>query len=73
MSIKDINKIINLQDGTTGNIIKCIDYDSYCSNSYYDSACTVSLTYGEYILYNEIRRLLLDSEHDINIKLGYKN
>ena len=77
MSIKDINKIIDIQDGTTGKNRLIIDYDEF-SHELYDNCqsnidISTNLTLGEFLLFREIRRCLLDDEHDIFIKLGYKS
>lgn len=74
MSVKNCNLILDVQDGTNGNNIITIDYNDFLD---YSDDCDLDiitkLTVGEYKLFNTLRKCLRYAQHDIFIKLGYKN
>lgn len=74
MSVKDINLVLDIQDGTNGNNLAIIDYDEFLhSNKQYDLTINTDLTLGEFKLFNEIGKALREKQHDIFIKIGYKS
>lgn len=72
MSVKDIKMIINVQNGTNGDIIDSLpyeDFEDYCS---FGADINVNMNFGEYIIYKRVCQLIKD-KHDVVIRYGYKN
>lgn len=77
MSVKGTNLTIDIQDGTTGKNRLIVDFDEF-SHELYDSNksnldISTYLTLGEFLVFREIRRLLIDDNHDVFIKIGCKS
>lgn len=73
MSVRDGDLVINIQDGLKGDIVSVVSLDQflYCDN-YNDLNLSLNdITFGEYLVYRTIHKLLAD-KRDIIIKFGQK-
>lgn len=72
--IKDYNKVINIKDVTTGDIVETIDYSAFNFGSI-NSNCKglgfMDLKLGHLYMLQEIL-FILSQEHDVYIFTGYK-
>lgn len=64
--IRDLRKLINVQNMTNGEIVCTLDNDYMTDDSGF-----FTLTTGQYHLIKTILKLLKD-DHDVLIKIGYK-
>lgn len=64
MSVKDYLKIINIQDLTTGSMIRSIPIN-------HDKQITCTLSYYELEILSEVLEIL-HNEHNVVLKIGYK-
>lgn len=69
MSIKDYDKVVNIYNGTTGNIVESFDYLDLLDSS---EDGFLEFTNFENLSFNRILKKLLENKDNINISIGYK-
>lgn len=61
MSVKDYDKVIQIEDSTTGNILQVLDYNDF-------SYETINGIVTDYFW-----KCTMKNEHSLTFKLGYKS
>lgn len=67
MSIRDYRKLINVIDGTNGEVLDIVNFEEL-----QDRSVTTTISIGELLCLRHIKKIL-DNEHDICLKFGYKS
>lgn len=67
MSVRDINKTINLVDNLTN-----MQFDSLDSGFFDVTMHGIDVSIGDFILLNNIHKCI-DNNHNCSIRIGYKN
>lgn len=71
MSIKDMNKVVNVYNGTTGKLISSFNYLELLDDGA-DELNLMQVTNLENISFNKVLKVLLENKDDVNISIGYK-